>query len=292
MPTLGRNFMEMLRARWVEGKFVCLGLDSEYEKIPEIAREVLVPEEIIFRFNKQIIEATCQLVCAYKLNLAFYGMVGGFGIAALKSTIEFIHVVAPGIAVILDANLSDIGNTNEGYVRMAFEYFGADAITVHPYLGQEALKPFLDRKDKGIFVLCRTSNPGAGEFQERRVLVGKGMNMHSLALYEVVAKNVAEYWNKHGNCGLVIGATCPEELYQVRKIVGDLPILIPEIGVQARDIKKTVLAGKDSKGQGMIINSSAGIIFASQGEDFSQAARRETQKLHEAITLSLQKGDE
>jgi orotidine-5'-phosphate decarboxylase len=285
-----RNFMEMLRARWAQGKFVCVGLDSEYKKIPGASKERASIHEMIFWFNRCIVDNTCDLVCAYKPNIAFYENLGPLGIQALKSTVEFIYANAPGVPVILDAKRADIGNTNNGYVQMAFEYFGADAITVHPYLGQEALKPFLEMKDKGIIVLCRTSNPGAGEFQDLRVLVDKGMNMHSVALYEAVAKNVAENWNNNGNCALVVGATYPQELSGVRKIVGDLPILIPGIGAQGGDLEKTVLAGKDSKGMGIIINSSRGIIFASQGPDFAEAARRETQKLHDAITQCLLKG--
>ena len=289
-----RNFMEMLKARWAEGKFVCVGLDSEFGKIPESAlrsgnESCVSVANTIVAFNRVIVEATKDTVCAYKPNIAFYEAHGDEGIVALHRTIVDIHAIAPDVPVILDAKRADIGNTNNGYVKMAFEYFGADAITVHPYLGAEALKPFLQMPHKGIIVLCRTSNPGADEFQDLQVLVGEGIQTTSKPLYRVVAKNVAEHWNKNGNCAVVVGATYPKELAEVRKIVGDMPILIPGIGAQGGDLEESVNAGKDSKNQGMIINSSRGIIFASSGEDFAEAARRETQKLHDAIILYLRK---
>jgi orotidine-5'-phosphate decarboxylase len=171
---------------------------------------------------------------------------------------------------------------------MAFDYLKADAITVHPYLGREALQPFLERKDKGIIILCRTSNPGSGEFQNEDV-AGDNVPGGYMPLYKYVAHRVANHWNKNGNCAVVVGATYPEELAEVRKIVGDMPILIPGVGFQQKDVplekqvEQVVSAGKDSRGQGMIINSSRGIIFASKGSDFAEAACRETIKLGELI---------
>lgn len=273
-----RNFMELLRAQWAKGKFVCVGLDSEYDKIPKsfaLFHGGFGLGSIITKFNKKIVEATVGIVCAYKPNFAFYVAHGEDGIKALHETIAYIHMVAPDVPVILDAKVADIGNTNNGYVQMAFEYLQADAITVHPYLGQEALRPFLDCKDKGVIVICRTSNPGASEFQ--------GDNDVTWPLYKIVAEHVTKKWNKNGNCALVVGATYPEELAEVRKIVGDMPILIPGIGAQGGDVEKTVKAGKDSNNEGMIINSSRGIIFASKNEDFAEAARHETIKLHDLI---------
>jgi orotidine-5'-phosphate decarboxylase len=160
-------------------------------------------------------------------------------------------------------------------MKAAFDYLGVDAITVHPYLGAEALRPFLDRADKGIIVLCRTSNPGAREFQDLEV-GGK-------PLYKVVARQVAERWNEHGNCAVVVGATYPDELAEIRSIIGDMPILIPGIGAQGGDVEKTVKAGKSADGTGMIINSSRGVIFASSGEDFAEAARTEVERLNGLI---------
>ncbi len=288
---MSRNFRELLEAKWSEGKFVCVGLDSEFGKIPESARRPGNERDIdvantIVEFNRAIVEATKDIVCAYKPNIAFYEAHGSEGLAALHRTIVDIHILAPDVPVILDAKRADIGNTNNGYCQMAFEWLGADAITVHPYFGADALQPFLDRADKGVIVLCRTSNPGAGEFQN--------LSVGGEPLYRFVARYVAsEWWNRNGNCAVVVGATYPEELREVRGIVGDLPILIPGVGFQQKDVpleeqvRQVVSAGKDSRGWGMIINSSRGIIFASKGPDFAEAARREAGKLHELIIRCL-----
>ena len=237
----------------------------------------------ILSFNRKIIDATKDVVCAYKPNTAFYEKYGIPGLSALYETIAYIHEVAPDVPVILDAKRADIGNTNADYAEAAFEYLRADAITVHPYLGAEALAPFLDRANKGIIVLCRTSNPGAGEFQD--------LPVNGEPLYRFVAHRVSSEWNKNGNCALVVGATYPDELREVRGLVGDMPILIPGIGTQGGDLEKTVSAGKDSRGKGMIVNSSRGIIFASPGDDFADAARHETVKLHNSIIRCLQTED-
>jgi len=275
-----RNFMQMIETQWFRGNFVCVGLDSDFGKIPESAHRrgdecsISITNTIV-AFNRAIVEATKDLVCAYKLNTAFYESHGSEGTTALQRTIHDIHITAPDIPVILDAKRADIGNTNVGYVKAAFDLLRADAITVHPYLGAEALRPFLSQTDKGIIVLCRTSNPGAGEFQDLLV--------NGESLYCVVARRIANEWNKNGNCAIVVGATYPDELREVRGIVGDMPILIPGIGAQGGDVKETVTAGKDSRGEGMIINSSRSIIFASSGADFAEAARRETKRLRDLI---------
>lgn len=288
-----RNFRHMLEKQWSRGNFVCVGLDSELSKIPYSAvcyyssRMGISITNTIATFNRAIVEETKDLVCAYKPNIAFYEACGAEGLNALRETIADIHKIAPDVPVILDAKRADIGNTNAGYVDMAFDFLQADAITVHPYLGAEALQPFLDCGDKGIIVLCRTSNKGAGEFQDKYISVATGYNM---PLYQYVAHRVATDWNKNGNCALVVGATYPDELRKVRGLVGDMPILIPGIGAQGGDVEKTVSAGKDSRGQGMIINSSRGIIFASSGADFAEAARRETKKLHDLIHYYLTGG--
>lgn len=282
------TFREKLEKKWSEGKFVCVGLDTDAEE----ARKRLgfsgsVHDDLSFcvsRYNEQIVEATKDLVCAYKPNWAFYLKYGVLGLIALRNTVIHIKSVAPDVPIILDAKVADIGSTNDAYVHMAFEHMHFDAITVHPYLGGEALKPFLDQKDKGIFVLCRTSNPGAGEFQDYLV-PEPDMRMH-IPLYQRIANRVAFYWNKNRNCGLVVGATHPRELEAVRERVGDtVPFLIPGIGVQGGDLEAAVKAARDSTDDGFIINSSRGIIFASQGSDFAEAARRETQKLHDQINL-------
>lgn len=282
-----RNFKQLLEKKWGEGKFVCVGLDPIVEKLPKPLRlryteySVTTPESQFGSFCEEIVRTTADLVCAYKPNIAFYEAEGVQGLRALDRIINNIHRVAPDVPVILDAKRADIGNTNAGYVHVAFDRLKADAITVHPYLGAEALKPFLDREDKGIFVLCRTSNPG-NEFQGMDVC-GDMVPGGYMPLYLYVAHKVANFWNKNWNCGLVVGATHPEEAREIRERALDLPFLIPGIGVQGGDVEKTVKACRDSSGRGMIINSSRGIIFASSGDDFAEAARRETEKLHNLI---------
>jgi len=273
-----RTFRNLLDAQWKQGKFLCVGLDSDLEKIPETVRERGTRERIV-AFNRAIIDATRDLVCAYKPNTAFYESHGDEGWSALRETIQYINDSAPDVPVILDAKRADIGNTNEGYVYSAFDHLHADAITVQPYPGKEALKPFLDRADKGVIVWCRTSNAGGSEFQDLLV--------DGVPLYKVVAEHVAKEWNTNGNCGLVVGATYPDELREVRSIVGDMPILIPGVGVQGGDLGKTVAAGKDAHGSGMIIAVSRAVIFASSGEDYAAAAHTKAQELHDAIRKAL-----
>jgi orotidine-5'-phosphate decarboxylase len=278
--------MDLLQARWDEGKFVCVGLDSDQSKMPEW---IMPPEARQLVFNKAIVDATKDLVCAYKPNSAFYEALGADGLWALDATIAYINQEAPDIPVILDYKRGDIGNTNNGYVEAAK---AADAVTVHPYLGMEAMKPFLEQKNKGAIVLCRTSNPGAGELQDLRVELGAHADTCEVfygPLYQRVAMHVSNprTWNYNGNCAVVVGATYPEELAEVRKIVGDMPILIPGIGAQGGDLETTVKAGVNSNGQGMIINSSRGIIFASMEKNFAEAARAATQKMHDDITAVL-----
>ncbi len=268
------SFVELLQARMAERKAVCVGLDTSFKMLPQIP-SLMCEEHGITEFNRKIVNATKDLVLAYKPNAAFYEARGDEGWRNLKRTVDAINELAPDVPVILDAKRGDIGSTNDGYVTAIFDWLGIDAVTVHPYLGEESLAPFLARKDKGVIVLCRTSNPGAGEFQDLQV--------DGRPLYQHVARAVADKWNKNNNCCLVVGATFPTELGLVREIVGEMPILIPGIGAQGGDVEATVKAGKNSTGNGMIINSSRGIIYASKGEDFAEAARRETLKLHELI---------
>jgi orotidine-5'-phosphate decarboxylase len=271
------TFVSQLEQCWKKDNFVCVGLDSDYNHIPESVKSLDSVEEALFVFNRDIIDATYDLVCAYKPNAAFYEMQGDAGLRALIRTVRYIRETYPHIPIILDAKRADIGSTNLGYVKAAFDIIGADAITVHPYLGKEALAPFLARREKGIIVLAKTSNPGSAEFQN--LPVGELQE----PLYQVVARHVATTWNSNGNCALVVGATYPAELKKVRTIVGDMPILIPGIGAQGGEVAATIIAGKDSRGCGMIINSSRSIIFASQGPDFAQAARRATELLRAEI---------
>ena len=271
------TFVSQLEQCWEKDNFVCVGLDSDYNHIPESVKSLDSVEETLFAFNRDIIDATHDLVCAYKPNAAFYEAQGNAGLRALIRTVRYIRETYPHIPIILDAKRADIGSTNLGYVKAAFDIIGVDAITVHPYLGKEALAPFLARREKGIIVLAKTSNPGSAEFQN--LPVGESQE----PLYQVVARHVASTWNSNGNCALVVGATYPAELKKVRTIVGDMPILIPGIGAQGGEVAATVIAGKDSRGRGMIINSSRSIIFASQGPDFAQAARKATEHLRAEI---------
>ena len=269
------NFKKSLERKWIQKKYVCVGLDSDFAKIPSSVKREYSIEESIVEFNKAIIDCTFDLVCAYKMQSSYYEAEGSKGIRALRKTVKYIKRNYPDIQLILDAKRADIGSTNEGYVKSIFDYLGFDAVTVNPYLGREALEPFLERKDKGIIVLVKTSNPGSGEFQNLYVS-GK-------PLYQIVAKNIAKKWNKNGNCCVVVGATYPEELKEVRKIIGDMPILIPGIGTQGGNIDETIKNGRGKKNWGMIINSSRGIIFASAGKDFAKVAREKTIDLHQQI---------
>lgn len=267
------NFQQKLDAIVAKNNsLVCVGLDSDWEKLPELVKKEEYPQ---FEFNRAIIDATHDLVCAYKPNSAFYEYLGSEGVRQLKLTCDYIHDTYPEIPVILDAKRGDIGNTNNGYLTYAFDYLKVDATTIQPYLGSEAVRPFLDQQDKGIIILCRTSNPGAGEFQDL-VVDGK-------PLYQHVAANVVRDWNRNNNCLLVVGATYPADLAAVREIVGDMTLLIPGIGAQGAEVESTVKAGLNSKKAGMIISSSRGIIFASTGADFAEKARVETQKLRDQI---------
>lgn len=281
-----RIFQEMIEKKWNENKFVSVGLDSDRDKIPEAAwRET--DEETLLYFNCAIIDSTCDIVCAYKPNIAFYEGMGLAGLSALIRTVAYIKQHAPDVPVIGDTK-ADIGNTNQEYVKSVFEIFGFDAITINPYLGREALQPFLNRGEKGIFVICRTSNPGAGEFQDLPVTIDKGIvpgiNCENLPLYQQVAHQVVTEWNRSSNCGLVVGATYPEALARVRQIVGDdVPILIPGIGVQGGVVQSAVKYGMSKRKRDAIYNSGRAIIFASKKTDFAQAAQRETLKLHKMI---------
>jgi len=277
-----RTFRQRLEARWDRGLFVSVGLDPDWDRLPEPIRAAAGPnpdEEAraiaVTRFCNAIADGTADLACAFKPNAAFFERFGAPGVAALGAVMRHIKAKAPDVPVIYDAKRGDIGSTNLGYAEDAFDRLGADAITVHPYLGGDALAPFLDRAEKGIIVLVRTSNPGGGEFQDLRI--------GGEPLYRVVARRVAEAWDRNGNCAVVVGATYPEELAEVRRLVGDMPILIPGIGAQGGDLRRTVEAGRDPKGRGMIINSSRGIIYASEGGDFVEAARTETIRLNREI---------
>jgi len=274
----GRNFRSLLEAKWDEKKFLCVGLDSDINRIPEAIRKEDTRSTIV-AFNRAIIDATKDLVCAYKPNVAFYEARGEEGFAALRETIAYIIDVAPDIPVILDSKRGDIASTNDQYAISAFEHLRADAVTVNPYLGGEPLQPFFERGDKGVIVLCHTSNPGAGEVQE--------LSTGGEPLYKKIASLAATQWNKNGNCCVMVGATYPEELGEVRALVGDMPILIAGIGAQKGDLKKVLQHGLDGKKRGLIVNATRSIIFAGNGENFAKSAREAAETLHDAITKAL-----
>ena len=259
-----------------------VGLDPVWDRLPDVfkaavhgGRDTAARAVAIGEFCCAIVDATADLACAFKPNAAFFEAFGAPGAEALLAVVQHIRDIAPDVPVIYDAKRGDIGSTNGGYAEDAFDRLGAHAITVHPYLGREALAPFLDRADRGVIVLVRTSNPGGGEFQDLMV-AGE-------PLYRVVAHHVAEGWNAHGNCAVVVGATYPDELAEVRRIVGTLPILIPGIGAQGGDLRRTLEAGRDARSRGVIINSSRGIIYASGAGDFAEAARQEVVRLNREI---------
>lgn len=230
---------------------LCVGLDADFAKLPDKFLKLKFPQ---FEFNKWIIKETNEYVTAYKPNIAFYEARGDKGIKELKMTMDYLHQNHPGIFTICDCKRADIGNTNQGYIDSLFDHFGFDAITLHPYLGKEALQPFLDRKDKGCIILCRTSNKGAGELQD--------LKSNGKKLWQIVAEKVSKNWNKNKNCLLVVGATYPKEMKKIRTLVGDMTFLVPGIGAQGGSLKSVLKAGLNSRGLGLIINSSRGIIFS------------------------------
>ncbi len=263
------NFIEKLtRATKKNSSLLCVGLDPAQERMP--------PKVSIAEFNQAIIEATSELVCAYKINFAFYEALGKDGINILKQTRDF---VPDDIPVIGDAKRGDIGNTAKAYAQAIFDYFGFDATTVNPYLGHDSLEPFLQYRGRGIFILCRTSNAGAVDFQ---ALNAESGDNKYLPLFQVVAQKASQ-WNTHGNIGLVVGATYPEELKIIREQHPDMPLLIPGIGAQGGDLELTVRYGVDRRGERAIINSSRQVLYASQGKDFAQAARQAAANLREQI---------
>ena len=265
------SFIERLaRASTTNESLVCIGLDPDPTRFP---KSIDALDEPIFEFNKAIIDATHDLVCAYKPQIAHYSAQSAE--MELESTISYVKSNYPEVPVILDAKRGDIGSTAEMYATEVFERYAADAVTVNPYLGFDSFEPFLNYKDRGVILLCRTSNAGAADLQD--------LIVDGVPLYEKVASLAATQWNKHGNCLLVVGATWPEQLAKIRSIVGDMPLLVPGVGAQGGDVEKLVKAGQTKAGSGLIVSSSRSILYASDGEDFAEAARRETLKLRDHI---------
>jgi orotidine-5'-phosphate decarboxylase len=264
-------FIDAIESAWKKkNTLLCVGLDPDLNKIPASLR---VLDNPLFQFNKAIVDATADLVCAFKPQIAYYSAVASE--RDLELTIQYIHEHYAAVPVILDAKRGDIGSTAEKYAQEAFERYGADAVTVNPYMGSDTLEPFLSRKEKGVVILCRTSNPGAQDIQD--------ITSDGKKVYQVIAEKAADSWNYNGNVLLVIGATFPNELKEVRSIVGDMPFLVPGVGSQGGQVKAAVANGKTAGGTGMVISSSRSIIYARHEADFAAAARKSAATLRDEI---------
>ncbi len=273
------HFMTALKAAWQQrNSLLCVGLDPDPARFPA---HLQGRQDAIFEFCKAIVDATADLVCCFKPQIAYFAARRAED--QLEALIEHIHAKHPAIPVILDAKRGDIGSTAEQYAIEAFERFKADAITVNPYMGRDSVDPYLAYPDKGVILLCRTSNPGGSDLQFLEVETPRGR----MKLYEHVARTVAEDWNASGNCGLVVGATFPAEIARVRDLTGDMPLLVPGIGAQGGDIAATLAAGRTANGNGLMINSSRAILYAgveaNEGEDFAEAARKVALDTRDAI---------
>lgn len=265
------TFIETLNDAWTRNNsLVCVGLDPEPAKFPSHVRD---SEDAIFDFCRAIVDKTADLVCCFKPQIAHFAAHRAEG--ALERLIAHIHSAHPGVPVILDAKRGDIGSTAAFYADEAFQRYGADAVTVNPYLGRDALEPFLSRADKGVVILCRTSNPGARDLQD--------LDVGGKKLYQHVARTVANEWNANGNCMLVVGATYPGEIADVRASVGDMPLLVPGVGAQGGDVEAVVRQGTTKSGTGLVISSSRAILYASAGADFADAARSAVHTLSQSI---------
>ncbi len=265
------TFTEQLAAAWQKNDSqLCVGLDPDPAKFPAHLKG---RDDAIFEFCKTIVDATADLVCSFKPQIAYFAARRAED--QLEALIAHIHERHPGIPVILDAKRGDIGSTAEQYAVEAFERFRADAVTVNPYMGRDSVEPYLAFPDKGVILLCRTSNAGGSDLQF--------LDVGGEKLYERVARLAAEQWNTTGQIGLVVGATFPAEIARVREIVGEMPLLVPGIGAQGGDIEATVKAGRTAAGTGLMINSSRAILYAGKGEDYASAARLAARETRDAI---------
>jgi orotidine-5'-phosphate decarboxylase len=250
---------------------LCVGLDPDPDRLPGHLRGA---PDGLFRFCKEIVDATHDLVLAFKPQIAYFAAQGAED--QLRRLIAYIHD-STEIAVILDAKRADIASTSKMYAREAFEIYGADALTVNPYFGLDSLQPFLDYQDKGIIILCRTSNPGGAEIQNITTMDG-------VPIYEVVARKAAREWNRHGNVLLVAGATHPGELARIREIAGGMTLLIPGVGAQGGEVTAMI---ESARGGGVIISSSRAVIFAGADRNFADAARRAALATRNSINDTL-----
>jgi len=266
------TFIQKLRTRWQQADtLVCVGLDPDPAKFPDCFVD---DDDALFAFCRDIVDATAQYACAFKPQIAYFAA-HNHGEAALQRLIAHINAEHPDVPVILDAKRGDIGSTAQQYACEAFERFGADAVTLNPYMGKDSAQPFLEYNDRGCVFLCHTSNPGARDFQE--------LLIEGAPLYQHIARTIANDWNADGNCALVVGATFPQELKVIRNLVGDMPLLIPGIGAQGGDVEAVVKNGKTADGSGLMINSARGILYASQGEGYAEAAADAARELRDTI---------
>ena len=279
MNSRSNTFNQQLQSAWAsQGSMLCVGFDPDPKRLPTSLQG---KPEGIFEFCREIADATVDFVCAFKPQFAYFASQRAE--AQLEKLIRHLKDQYPHIPVILDSKRGDIGSTADHYALEAFERYGADAITVNPYMGFDTIEPYLKHEGKGVIVLCRTSNPGGSDLQFLNI------SPQGEPLYLHVAKLAATQWNSTGQIGLVVGATFPEEISKVRAIVGDMPLLIPGIGAQGGDIEATVKAGSvpGKPGTGMIINSSRAILYASSGNDFAQAAREVAQATRDALNQAI-----
>jgi len=281
MNSSSNTFNQQLQSAWAsQGSMLCVGFDPDPRRLPQSLQG---KPESIFEFCRDIADATADLVCAFKPQFAYFASQRAE--AQLEKLIKHLKDSYPHIPVILDSKRGDIGSTADHYAMEVFERYGADAVTVSPYMGFDTIEPYLKHTGKGVIVLCRTSNPGGSDLQFLNV------SPDGQPLYLHVAKLAAQQWNSSGQIGLVVGATFPEEIAKVRAIVGDMPLLIPGIGAQGGDIDATVKAGAiaNKPGTGMIINSSRAILYASSGSDFAQAARTAALNTRDALRAAVAK---
>jgi orotidine-5'-phosphate decarboxylase len=254
---------------------LCVGLDPEIDKLPgDLAG--LPPAEAVLAFNREIVAATADVAACYKPNIAFYEALGPDGLRALQETLALIPDEIPTIC---DAKRGDIANTMRLYARAVFDVYGFDSVTASPYLGQDALEPFLSRKDRGVFVLCRTSNPGAAQIVD--------LPVEGRPLYLAVAERIRT-WNENRNVGLVVGATYPDELARVRAACPELPILLPGVGAQQGNLEAAVAAGIDRERMGLVVVAARQVLYASSGPDFPRAARQAAAALRDRINQARQ----
>lgn len=268
------TFIEKLKNRWTQSNsLLCVGLDPDFDRFPLSIKEKKNP---YFEFCTAIVDATAEFACAFKPQIAYFASCGAEG--ELKDIIDYIHEKHPDIPVVLDSKRGDIGSTAKHYAKEAFVRYGADAVTLSPYMGFDSVQPYLEYEDRGAILLCRTSNPGGNDIQMLQV-DGK-------PIYQRVAELASDPWNLNGQLGLVVGATYPNEIAAVRAIVGDLPLLVPGVGAQGGDINACVTAGVTKDMTGMMINSSRAILYASKAEDFKEAAARVAQETRDKINAA------